>query len=423
MANPLDDFINARVKKPFSMTEEDYLPQGEVTFSPEDKSAGIPIKGATVNAQGKTTAPIEGMRVSGNVPVSTARVEEIKKIFAPAAPEMAPIPPTTPVPETPAKVPPVEEKGFDWASLLPALAPLATEALMSGGGTAGESLGIAGSHLLTQEGKKETRKNELENKLLDMQKARDLASIKAESKGQKYLEVKGPNGEPIITPSGEAAYKEAWKAAPKPPSGLSAEEWNRRQNYTYRLKSGLEKDKLSAKEKKDNRDLEVKLEKQWSSDEFTKGTRKVADSYKRLAKLDPNNTNRIEEMGAIFDLMKALDEKSVVRESEQAMAIGARSYTDVVNYFDSILSGEKQLTPTQLRNIKKFAEGLYRNRMESQKDLDKGYTERAKRYSLNAENIVQNISSAPIPKELPKEGESVEQDGVIFTMGKNGEWK
>jgi hypothetical protein len=61
--------------------------------------------------------------------------------------------------------------------------------------------------------------------------------------------------------------------------------------------------------------------------------------------------------------------------------------------------------------------------MESQSDLDKGYTERAKRYSLNSENIVQNISSAPIPKELPKEGDSVEQDGVIFTMGKNGEWK
>lgn len=416
MANPLDDFINARVKKPFSMTDYEAIPVENRQEYVKSTAANMPAvsKEPTMNVEGDLKV---------KTPVSTPRVEEIKKIFAPAAPEMAPIPPTTPVPETPAA--PVEEKGFDWASLLPALAPLATEALMSGGGTAGESLGISGSHLLTQEGKKETRKNELENKLLDMQKARDLASIKASGKEKPLttsntLPVVGEDGKIRYEMVGEAIGKEKPMDAPK---GLTSEEWNRRQNYTYRLKSGLEKDKLSSKEKKDNRDLEVKLSKEWSSDEFTKGTRKVADAYKRIEKIDPSNTNRIEEMGAIFDLMKSLDPQSVVRESEQAMAINARSYSDVVNYFDSILSGESKLTKTQLQNIKKFATNLYRKRMESQSDLDKGYTERAKRYSLNSENIVQNISSAPIPKELPKEGDSVEQDGVIFTMGKNGEWK
>lgn len=418
MANPLDDFINARVKKPFSMTDYEAIPV-------ENRQEYV--KSTTTKMPPVSKEP--AMNVEGDLkvktPVSTPRVEEIKKIFAPAAPEMAPIPPTTPVPETPAKVPPAEEKGFDWASLLPALAPLATEALMSGGGTAGESLGIAGSHLLTQEGKKETRKNELENKLLDMQKARDLASIKASGKEKPLttsntLPVVGEDGKIRYEMVGEAIGKEKPMDAPK---GLSAEEWNRRQNYTYRLKSGLKKDELSAKEKKDNRDLEVKLSKEWSSDEFTKGTRKVADAYKRIEKIDPANTNRIEEMGAIFDLMKSLDPQSVVRESEQAMAINARSYSDVVNYFDSILSGESKLTKTQLQNIKKFATNLYRKRMESQSDLDKGYTERAKRYSLNSENIVQNISSAPMPPELPPEGTVVRQGNQTFTMGKNGEWK
>jgi hypothetical protein len=418
MANPLDDFINARVKKPFSMTDYEAIPVENRQEYVKNTTANMPAvsKEPTMNIEGDLKV---------KTPVSTPRVEEIKKIFAPAAPEMAPIPPTTPVPETPAKVPPVEEKGFDWASLLPALAPLATEALMSGGGTAGESLGISGSHLLTQEGKKETRKNELENKLLDMQKARELASIKASGKEKPLttsntLPVVGEDGKIRYEMVGEAIGKEKPMDAPK---GLTSEEWNRRQNYTYRLKSGLEKDKLSSKEKKDNRDLEVKLSKEWSSDEFTKGTRKVADAYKRIEKIDPANTNRIEEMGAIFDLMKSLDPQSVVRESEQAMAINARSYSDVVNYFDSILSGESKLTKTQLQNIKKFATNLYRKRMESQSDLDKGYTERAKRYSLNSENIVQNISSAPMPPELPPEGTVVRQGNQTFTMGKNGEWK
>jgi hypothetical protein len=418
MANPLDDFINARVKKPFSMTDYEAIPVENRQEYVKNTTANMPAvsKEPTMNVEGDLKV---------KTPVPTPRVEEIKKIFSPAAPEMAPIPPTTPVPETPAKVPPVEEKGFDWASLLPALAPLATEMLMSGGGTAGESLGIAGSHLLTQEGKKETRKNELENKLLDMQKARDLASIKASGKEKplttsNVLPIVGEDGKIRYEMVGESIGKEKPMDAPK---GLSAEEWNRRQNYTYRLKSGLKKDELSAKEKKDNRDLEVKLSKEWSSDEFTKGTRKIADAYKRIEKIDPANTDRIEEMGAIFDLMKSLDPQSVVRESEQAMAINARSYSDVVNYFDSILSGESKLTKTQIQNIKKFATNLYRKRMESQKDLDKGYTERAKRYSLNSENIVQNISSAPIPAELPPEGTVVRQGNQTFTMGKNGEWK
>ena len=197
MANPLDDFINARVKKPFSMTDYEAIPVENRQKYVKNTTANMPAvsKEPTMNIEGDLKV---------KTPVSTPRVEEIKKIFAPAAPEMAPIPPTTPVPETPAKVPPVEEKGFDWASLLPALAPLATEMLMSGGGTAGESLGISGSHLLTQEGKKETRKNELENKLLDMQKARELASIKALGK-EKPLTVS--NTLPYVAEDGKVRYK------------------------------------------------------------------------------------------------------------------------------------------------------------------------------------------------------------------------
>jgi len=213
MANPLDDFINARVKKPFSMTDYEAIPVENRQEYVKNTAANMPAvsKEPTMNVEGDLKV---------KTPVPTPRVEEIKKIFSPAAPEMAPIPPTTPVPETPAAVPPVEEKGFDWASLLPALAPLATEMLMSGGGTAGESLGIAGSHLLTQEGKKETRKNELENKLLDMQKARDLASIKASGKEKPLttsntLPIVGEDGKIRYEMVGEAIGKEKPVEAPK----------------------------------------------------------------------------------------------------------------------------------------------------------------------------------------------------------------
>lgn len=303
----------------------------------------------------------------------------------------------------------------DWLSVL---APLATEALFGGGKAGGISYGIAGKAATDMATKDEARRTGLENKLMEIQKARQIASAKSLGKNAgKTAELMGPKGEAILAPQDYALGKQLWK---KPETNNFAQK-----AALLKMKGQLEEKiasgKASAKEKKDLRDLEVKLSKEWSSDEFTKGTRKVADAYKRIERLDPNNTNRIEEMGAIFDLMKSLDPQSVVRESEQAMAIGARSYADVIDYFDSILSGEKRLTPTQMNNIKKFAGNLYRSRMSSQSDLDRGYTERAGRYELNPENVVQNISNIPIPKSLPPVGSKIRQNGHIFTVGKNGE--
>ena len=308
------------------------------------------------------------------------------------------------------------ERGMsDWLSVL---APLATEAVFGGGKAGGVSYGIAGKAATDMVGKDEARRTKLEDRLMEIEKARAIAGAKASGKNTgKSAELMGPNGEAILAPQEYAFGKQLWKKPETDTFSQKVALMKMKGQLEEKIASG----KASAKEKKDLRDLEVKLSKEWSSDEFTKGTRKVADAYKRIEKLDPENTNRIEEMGAIFDLMKSLDPQSVVRESEQAMAIGARSYTDVVDYFDSIISGERRLTPTQMNNIKKFAAGLYRSRMASQSELNKGYTERAGRYELNPENIVQNISNTPIPKSLPPVGTKIKQGGHVYTVGKNGE--
>ena len=120
---------------------------------------------------------------------------------------------------------------------------------------------------------------------------------------------------------------------------------------------------------------------------------KAADAFKRISSINPESADPVEDMGAIFDLMKMLDPQSVVRESEQAMAMGARSYDDVINNFESILSRKRKLTPDQVRNIKKFASRLYTLRKESQSEIDKGYEKKASNYGLNVENIVQKIGS------------------------------
>jgi hypothetical protein len=212
MAETLDQFLlnqskaKAAKKDVPLMMDESYFPdQGQVISENLPKGVGIPIKGATLNAQGKVVAPIQGIGVSGaNKPIEQSKVDELKAIFKtpeePAPMPQAPAP--APIPEKKKEEP---KKGFDWASLLPALAPLAVEGLLGtqAAGTAGEGAAIASKYILDEEAKKEARKKEFENKIIEMQQARDLASIKASGK-QKPLTA--ANTLPYLDEEGKVRY-------------------------------------------------------------------------------------------------------------------------------------------------------------------------------------------------------------------------
>lgn len=240
----------------------------------------------------------------------------------------------------------------------------------------------------------EKRKQTLEDFLLKSAQARSIAGAKKSASAKLPT---ASNLVPVVAPDGTVKYEWAGKAAgmEKPEadkSGLSLEDWMKREQFKARLKALGNKEKLSKDEEKEKRQLEMTLSQRWETNKFTQGTRDVAASYNRIAKISPDNSTPIDDMGAIFDLMKALDPASVVRESEQAMAIGARSYGDVVSYFSQIMSGERKLTPQQVRNIQKFAKRLHDNRIQEQKKVDAGFLQKAESYGLNPANVVQNIS-------------------------------
>ena len=108
MANKLEQMLTDMAKKkdvPLMLDESFFPEQGEVISEPLPKGVGIPVKGATLNAQGKVTAPIQGIGVSGgNKPISQPEVDTIKQQFK-LAPEMpapmpqAPVPAPAPIPE------------------------------------------------------------------------------------------------------------------------------------------------------------------------------------------------------------------------------------------------------------------------------------------------------------------------------------
>lgn len=248
MANPLDQFLKDQSALRYPkrdvplMLDESIIPRGEVTYNPENKAAGIPIKGATVNPQGKVTAPISGIKVSGNRPIAQEKVEELKQIFKPAPPVMPE--PMAPAPQVPAQEEPKKEPGFDWKSLLPALAPLAVEAVMGtqAAGTAGEGAGIASKYILEEEARKQARKKEFEDKIIAMQQARDLASIKASG---KQKELTASNVLPVLGEDGKITYQMVKEAVgqEKPTEqkkGLTFEEWAQREKMKQQFSLGKE---------------------------------------------------------------------------------------------------------------------------------------------------------------------------------------
>lgn len=110
------------------------------------------------------------------------------------------------------------------SNFIPYLAPIALEALL-GKNTGGMSLGLAGDAILQKEAADLKRKDELENKLMEINKARMLAEAKA--KGSEKPLTKSnvitvdENGEPVIKPIKEAIGAKEWQ---KLSTGLTFEQ-------------------------------------------------------------------------------------------------------------------------------------------------------------------------------------------------------
>ena len=185
----------------------------------ESVKGGYPLPSAhKINPQGKIEVPLDDM--SAEVPVKkdipvTPKIDKLRNIFSSQA-----ITTETPVAKSDlidmdkvrSQVPRAETGISDWLTVL---APLATEAIFGGGHAGGVSYGIAGKHALDTVKTNNERSNKLEDKLMEIEKARAIASAKSQGKNAlKTLEV-DVNGNPIITRMEDALGQKAWKAPEK----------------------------------------------------------------------------------------------------------------------------------------------------------------------------------------------------------------
>lgn len=317
-------------------------------------------------------------------PVSEERLAEIKSIFGipseagNAAPSDVELPQRQPAMDIASIKKTMDKDGYKlgFEDMLPALAPLAAD-LFTGGTGAG--IPVAAGYLDKIQKDTASKNANLEKYLMDIEKSRATAKEKARS-------------------------------------GLSNEEWAARELFKAGLKQKFKSADVDKKDQERIIKLETQLSKEWRQDPFTKDTRKVADSFRRIMAVDPSKGDPVEDMGLIFDLMRALDPASVVRESEQSMAIGARSYEDVANYFTDLMSGNRKMTPTQVQNIKKFAAKLYSKRLEGQSQIDSAFRKKAAKYELDPEMIVDQIGDKiPVLWTNRKTGKT---DVILLTPNK-----
>jgi hypothetical protein len=209
MADKLQDFFNKRKQSeevtPL-MLDEDYLPKtGTVTFDPQDPSKGTPLKGGYINPQGKPEAKIPGMGVEGKLkaksvakPISEEMIETaesapkvdqqaLNQIIASMRTQPTQMP--APQPQAPASLDGIDLKAIrqkvanegESASLSDFLVGLIPVALDAATGGQGHALGGAGDYYTGKAKDIQTRNRTLEDKLMDYQKTRAVASAKGRS--------------------------------------------------------------------------------------------------------------------------------------------------------------------------------------------------------------------------------------------------
>jgi hypothetical protein len=147
----------------------------------------------------------------------------------------------------------------------------------------------------------------------------------------------------------------------------------------------IEKLKLLRETQKKNTDTETTLRKEFQG--VTKDFREVRNAYDRVLRSaeDPSAAG---DLALIFNYMKILDPGSVVREGEFATAANSGSIPSRIRAkYNKLLEGER--LDNKMRNdFVQKSKSLYKGRKETYTKEVKGFTDLAKRYGLNPDNVV-----------------------------------
>tara|TARA_R100000664_G_scaffold1540_2_gene3915 strand:- start:2712 stop:3623 length:912 start_codon:yes stop_codon:yes gene_type:complete len=183
----------------------------------------------------------------------------------------------------------------------------------------------------------------------------------------------------------------------------------------------IEKLKLLRETQKKNTDTETTLRKEFQG--VTKDFREVRNAYDRVLRSaeDPSAAG---DLALIFNYMKILDPGSVVREGEFATAANSGSIPSRIRAkYNKLLEGER--LDNKMRNdFVQKSKSLYKGRKETYTKEVKGFTDLAKRYGLNPDNVVIDyfLDEKEVTK-TPEENNDASYSGNVTTSKGNISYK
>ena len=101
------------------------------------------------------------------------------------------------------------------------------------------------------------------------------------------------------------------------------------------------------------------------------------------------------DIALVFSYMKVLDPTSTVREGEFATASNSAGVPEAVRGMMNQLIGGGKLSASARSEIKQTAEGIWKKAAERHSNVTNQFSAIAKRYGLNAKNIIVDPASGP----------------------------
>lgn len=123
---------------------------------------------------------------------------------------------------------------------------------------------------------------------------------------------------------------------------------------------------------------------------LTKDFRTVQDAYSKIQSTSDTGAG---DMSLLYSYVKLLDPGSVVRESEFATAAASGSFGEQVQgAVQRVMTGER-LPETLRAAFKSEAGNLYKAQKAGADRLESQYTDLAKRYGIDAKDVIQNYAA------------------------------
>lgn len=153
------------------------------------------------------------------------------------------------------------------------------------------------------------------------------------------------------------------------------------------------------------------LKQAWSSDPTTKASKEISAAFGRIQEVG-NDQTAAGDLALIFNYMKMLDPRSVVRESEFRSAEQAKAWlsetqnagipvpSSIVTAIQKAQPGKKGafLLPQQREDFMGRASDLYGSQMQEQQRLNEAAMEEARLYGIDPRKVVSPKLFRPVEK-------------------------